>query len=168
MLAGGLLLTNDQVPEDFQSNLLTVTLSSDECQFWLRTALGLEDLVDHVKYRLALLVNSLDVGKVDSALTGTVDLGCLEPADEATTPERTAIAFDNIESELASGTERREILVLEQGGDLLANLNDENISGWCIFRLLLPCSAQVYCRQAQRECSRVAGWGLSGIPRSEV
>jgi hypothetical protein len=91
-------LTSDEVPEDIESSLLIVTLSNLECQFRLLIAFDLEDLIDDVEHRLALLVHVLDLGKADLTLTGERRLGGLEPAEEAATPKRTTVAFNSVAS----------------------------------------------------------------------
>jgi hypothetical protein len=131
--SGGWPLTNDEFPEDVESSHLTAILSNVECQFRLLATLDLEDLIDDVEHRLALLVHVLDLGKADLTLTGERRLGGLEPAEEAATPKRTTVAFNSVASLRTNQHEGHQVLVVEQGGNLLANLHGEKVSGWNSF-----------------------------------
>lgn len=123
-----------------------------------------------MEHGLALLVQGLKTGVVDTAPTGELKSRGLEATPEAATPRSACVAFYGVVSGLASGSEGRKVLVVEQGGDLLANLHDEKISNWSfsIFRLRLSWSVQAYCKQAREKCRRVWIGEISGIPRSGV
>ena len=90
----------------------------------------LKGRVDDVEHSLALLVHALDLDQVDARLG-------VERAGEAATPKRTTVAFDSVASLRATGHEAHEGLVVEQDGDLLTNLHDEDVSNWSAFRLRL-------------------------------
>jgi hypothetical protein len=151
-------LTNDEVFEQFEGNYLLLTHSDVERQVRHMTH-PLKGRVDDVEHSLALLVHALDLDQVDARLG-------VERAGEAATPKRTAVAFDSVASLSATGHEAHEGLVVEQDGDLLTNLHDEDVSNWSAFRLRLSRSAQAYCKQAQEMCRRVATRRSSCIPRS--
>lgn len=160
------LLTIDEISQDSESDLLLGALSDVESQRRLCIAIDLVDLPDDVEDSLALLVLDLEVGTVNVGLACQLDLRGLEPADETAAPKSTSVAFDGIVRVLESGTEGNEVLVVELLSDFLADLYDEEVSDWSIFRLRLSRSVQVYREETQTKCRRVAIWGTVDIPRS--